>query len=1140
VDALSPRGTRASEAEFRLIPALRFHELISDYPVSNARNLVLWLLEQGYTPQHLKPTLDTASDLDVAIKHEIDRLINEGQPNIAQQLQDIHQPSQEQPTILIKDSNLNGYANAAVLKNRLIQLNDTQGIIRSKELGNVSKVLATSKSYLKKKQINQGMHLLISAASHNPYEPWLEDGLAHASAAEEDWISALAHWTNIAEHGDNLEARAAAQSALETTRHSDAVRQQKACVAFGHLLFEEAQLKHKAETRASHNRQKTPESAAEAFWQHQPGAEQGLTAEINPQIWDDFAGSSLQHAARYLLRNKLFQGKNWLEAICDDGGIDPDAIRRRCRQHFSINHYLQQRPGEHVNADNALDHFIHEGWKKELNPHPSFSIESQLKQEPLLKIYKLNPFYYDQANHAPNPIDKAMRQSIKELSTGRIVPTFTSKTSTTNRHIRRFPNSHYFDHRFTWFNKRRASNTTTLTVHVVIPDFAKGGGGHMTIFRMVNQLERKGHQVTIWVIDPDRPSHSADLRDDVIKYFLQINAKVLPLDPAFYFSSGDCLIATGWQTVENVKQAKGFRQHYYFVQDYEPYFYARGSEAVQAEDTYRQDLACICASPWLAETMRTQFGLWTRHLWLAYDTKHYCCDPDELKIRLHRQQQDGTIFHIAVYARMHTARRCVELAIEGLNELYRHRSDVIVHLFGDTAVTTDIRFPAINHGILDHEELAELYKHCDLGLSLSATNYSLLPQEMMASGLPVVDLAVDSTQAIYPDDVITLAPPSAAGIANSINQLLNEPPAMLKQANQALEWVQQFSWESAGEAFEQALIDRLSEQEGSSSPLNIDSAQTAEQPLDTPSYKAAIVVPTYNAGAILKQVLDAIEGQQAPWPFQCIFIDSGSSDQTWEELNDFALRHEHVSLHQIENDNFQHGHTRNQGVAWSDAEFVAFITQDAIPANHDWLYNLVTALEHNPKAAGAFGRHIAHDRADRFERDELIDHFRGFDQFPVALSLASNQALVKSNDQGWRKVLHFYSDNNSCLRKAAWTDTPLPCVPYGEDQLWAEMIIRRGYEKLYVKDAVVKHSHRYTTHETYERSKTEADFFATCFNYRFHPTPLEMYAGIAAESKQAMLKFIKKNCELSELTRRLKAIHAKHLGWYAGTPKAEQ
>ena len=55
----------------------------------------------------------------------------------------------------------------------------------------------------------------------------------------------------------------------------------------------------------------------------------------------------------------------------------------------------------------------------------------------------------------------------------------------------------------------------------------------MTIFRMVRHLERQGHRITIWVLDPLRSRHSADLRDDVLKHYQPIKAKVLPMDSLF-------------------------------------------------------------------------------------------------------------------------------------------------------------------------------------------------------------------------------------------------------------------------------------------------------------------------------------------------------------------------------------------------------------------------------------------------------------------------------------------------------------------------------------------------------------------------------------------------------------------------------
>ena len=86
-----------------------------------------------------------------------------------------------------------------------------------------------------------------------------------------------------------------------------------------------------------------------------------------------------------------------------------------------------------------------------------------------------------------------------------------------------------------------------------------------------------------------------------------------------------------------------------------------------------------------------------------------------------------------------------------------------------------------------------------------------------------------------------------------------------------------------------------------------------------------------------------------------------------------------------------------------------------------------------------------------------------------------------------------------CLRKSVWKELPLPCVPYGEDQLWADMIIKNGYEKLYVKDAVVKHSHDYNTYESFERAQTESEFFSSCFGYNYHQNIQSAYNGISSD-----------------------------------------
>jgi len=63
----------------------------------------------------------------------------------------------------------------------------------------------------------------------------------------------------------------------------------------------------------------------------------------------------------------------------------------------------------------------------------------------------------------------------------------------------------------------------------------------------------------------------------------------------------------------------------------------------------------------------------------------------------------------------------------------------------------DLGIPVkITHaGILNAESLSNLYQRCTAGLVLSGTNYSLVPNEMMACGLPVVDIDATHTRLSY-------------------------------------------------------------------------------------------------------------------------------------------------------------------------------------------------------------------------------------------------------------------------------------------------------------------------------------------------------------------------------------------------------
>jgi hypothetical protein len=59
--------------------------------------------------------------------------------------------------------------------------------------------------------------------------------------------------------------------------------------------------------------------------------------------------------------------------------------------------------------------------------------------------------------------------------------------------------------------------------------------------------------------------------------------------------AGDIIIATDRWTVYPVVSAPNFKERFYFIQDYEPYFYPVGENYLTTEQTYHMGLCGLCA-----------------------------------------------------------------------------------------------------------------------------------------------------------------------------------------------------------------------------------------------------------------------------------------------------------------------------------------------------------------------------------------------------------------------------------------------------------------------------------------------------------------------------------------------------------------
>jgi len=326
-----------------------------------------------------------------------------------------------------------------------------------------------------------------------------------------------------------------------------------------------------------------------------------------------------------------------------------------------------------------------------------------------------------------------------------------------------------------------------LVVNWVLTPPSRGSGGHTTIFRLIHLLEQRGHQNRVYVYDRylgDMEMHASMIR----QLFPLVRAAIG--DATKRLAPCDAIFATAWPTAYRVRNSDVSGKRFYLVQDFEPYFYPAGTESVLAEATYRFGFRGVTIGRWLAHKLSDDYGMHCDHVEFGCDTGRY--------FMTNAGRRPG----VAFYARPRVHRRGFQLGVLALESFSKRHPDAEIHVFGEAV--GKLPFPYTGHGVISPEELNALYNRCAAGLSLSLTNISLIPLELLGAGcIPIVNDAPHNRSTIS-NPYIRYVPATPGSLAEAIAEVI-AAPNLVERAAEAAASVRTATWEQAGEALERVL-----------------------------------------------------------------------------------------------------------------------------------------------------------------------------------------------------------------------------------------------------------------------------------------------------------------------------------------------
>lgn len=234
-----------------------------------------------------------------------------------------------------------------------------------------------------------------------------------------------------------------------------------------------------------------------------------------------------------------------------------------------------------------------------------------------------------------------------------------------------------------------------------------------------------------------------------------------------------------------------------------------------------------------------------------------------------------------------------------------------------------------------------------------------------------------------------------------------------------------------------------------------------------------VIIPAYRPGKDFSDMIEKLLGQTVPPAHILIMqtLEEGEGllavsqirfddGQAFPGNRDKGMEETQIQVFPVRKAEFDHGATRDRGAKQSRADYILFMTQDAMPADERLIENLLRGFS-GEKIGIAYGRQLAREGADILEKMARLHNY-------------PPEGRIQTRADVERLGIKTYFCSDVC----AMYDRKLyerlggfvhPTI-FNEDMIMAFRVIQAGYGVCYAADAKVVHSHSYTCMQQFHRN----------------------------------------------------------------------